>query len=155
MASLRSRPSQSPSKLLVALVGEDGHPSLLENEESKFLAFLQAWKFLEPAVEKSGEHTKQSVWDALQRGQRQLWLSKKSAVITEMISYPSGLTVVNGWLAGGDLQEILRWLPMLEDWGRQRGATRVRVVARRGWAKVCGYREVRSIMIKELGATDA
>lgn len=149
MESLKSRPSQSRSTLPVVRVDPGLRTSPLGASEASE-AFEAAWEILGPAVERSGENTRESVLRTMCGGCRQLWVSPSSAVVTEMLHYPSGLKVVNGWLAGGDLQEIVSWLPMLEDWGRQRGATEARVNGRRGWARAFGYQEFRSAMKKGL-----
>ena len=150
MANLKSKQSQSPLTLPVVLVAPGLRINDQLSEENKWLLFDRAWGLLAPAVERDGEHTKSSVLAALQRGERRLWVSMKSAFITEIITYPTGLKVGNAWLAGGDLNEILTWVPMLEDWCRARGAKYARVNGRRGWARKLGYKEIRSISVKEL-----
>ena len=149
MESLKSKPSPLPSTLrVVRVVGSRPGPPLSEGNSQA--AFEWAWKFLAPAIERSGEHTKASVQAALARGLRQLWVSDTSATITEMIVYPSGLKVMNIWLGGGDLAEILSWFPMMEAWGRTNGASQARINGRRGWARKTGYQELRIVMSKDL-----
>lgn len=63
-------------------------------------------------------------------------------MIGEIINHPSGLRVGNGWLAGGDLDEILQLVPELEEYAKYSYCHRVMVSGRRGWLKVLdGYRE--------------
>jgi len=149
MASLKSKQLQSPYQLRVVQVVES-RPGPLLSEASSQAEFERAWVFLAPAIERSGEHTKASVLAALGRGHRQLWVSATSATITEMIVYPSGLKVMNIWLGGGDLGQILSWFPAMEKWGRTNGATQSRINGRRGWVKTTGYKEIRVVMSKDL-----
>lgn len=150
MASLKSKQSLLPSMLPVVRVGPGLQISDPPNVQSSLMEFAKAWEFLAPAVERDGEHTMESVLDALRRGVRRLWVSDTSAFITEIIRYPSGLVVGQAWLAGGDLKEILSWLPVLEAWAKAHGATQARVNARRGWVRALGYREFRVSMTKDL-----
>jgi hypothetical protein len=114
------------------------------------MEFAKAWEFLAPAVERDGEHTMESVLTALSKGIRRLWVSDTSAAVTEIRHHPSGLVVGHAWLAGGDLKEILSWLPLWEAWSKAHGATQTRVSARRGWVRALGYKEFRVSMAKDL-----
>jgi len=150
MANLKDKQSLSPLTLPVVLVGPGLRISDQLNEENRLLAFERAWGLLAPAVEREGEHTKASVLAALCRGKRRLWVSATSALVSEIVTYPSGLVVGNAWLAGGNLKEIASWLPLWEEWSKSHGAVRTRVNGRRGWGRVIGYKEVRAVMMKDL-----
>lgn len=112
--------------------------------------FDRAWQFLEPSAIRDGEHTKESVKLALDRGCRKLWVTDEYAVIAERVTFPSGLAVGSVWLAGGMLQPMLKLLPTVEDWMRSNGAVEARVNGRRGWLPVTGYKEFRVAIRKDL-----
>jgi hypothetical protein len=142
--------SARENKLPIVRVGSDLTVTPVEGEEASLREFARAWEFIGAAVDRDGEQDMASVLKAMARGTRQLWVSDTSAVITEVLRYPSGLQIVNGWLAGGDVKEIESWLPMLEGWGKERGATQARANGRRGWKKPTGYKEFRVSMYKDL-----
>lgn len=151
MANLKDKQSQLHSMLPVVRVGPGLQTSVPPNVESSLMEFARAWEFLEPAVAISGEQTMASVLAALANKICRLWVSDTSAVIGEIVRYPSGLTVGNGWLTGGDLKEIVSWIPMLEAWAKANGATKTRVIGRRGWVRAApGYKEFRTVVMKDL-----
>lgn len=110
----------------------------------------RAWTFLAPAVARSGEHTQASVLKALKKGTKKLWVRDECAAVTNIMVYPSGLTVGLMWLLGGRLEAILDLIPRMEDWMRANGATESRIIGRPGWAKVTGYKPFRIAIRKDL-----
>ena len=154
MENPRNKPLLLLSKLHVVRVGADGRPGPRLSGESSLTEFERVWPLLEPALV-GGEHNKESVFFALGQGERLLWTGKASAVVTEIFTHPSGLKVMLIWLAGGDLEEFMPWLPAVENWGREHGATEARISGRRGWMRKTGYKELRTLMVKDLGHADA
>lgn len=149
MANLSDKQLLLPLKLRVVRV-EGNRPSDPLDGPSSVAEFERVWPLLEGAVELGGEHDKWTVLAALEKGERQLWVGERSAVVTEMFTHPTGLRVMSIWLAGGELKEFLPWLPAVEAWGRARGAEQLRLSGRRGWAKLTGYRELRVLMVKDV-----
>jgi hypothetical protein len=150
MASLKSKQSLLLSKLpVVQVVG--GHPSPLPNAENSIEAIDRAMALLESALGPRSGATIESVLNDLTRGTRRLWLSDTSAAVTEMLTFPSGLKVMSVWLAAGNVKELLSWLPLAEEWGRLHGATQARINGRSGWERLTGYKELRRVLVKDLG----
>ncbi|MBO6755476.1 MAG: hypothetical protein JJ902_04065 [Roseibium sp.] len=113
--------------------------------------FERVWPWLEPAVERTGgAHTKATVWDTIRRGDAQLWPLRRSAIVTEILTRPSGQKIILGWLAGGSLQEIADAVPKLEAFGAAQGCSAAKIVGRRGWVKALDYQYEATIMTKDL-----
>lgn len=89
---------------------------------------------LEDAL-KGGFYTMDDVIVALVENRVQFWPGKNCAVITEIQTYPSD-KVVQVWVAGGDLEEIVSMAPGLEAWARINGCTAVLIEGRQGWGRV-------------------
>jgi hypothetical protein len=65
--------------------------------------------------------------------------------------YPTGLREGLGWLAGGDLEEIKEWMPMIERCARDLGCHRLTIAGRRGWLRALpGFREQATEITKDL-----
>jgi hypothetical protein len=75
------------------------------------------------------------VVSAVQHNRAMLWPGRNSAILTEDTMYPTG-RVMQVWLAGGDITEILQMAPGIESAARLRGCTAVLVEGRSGWGKV-------------------
>lgn len=65
-----------------------------------------------------------------------LWPGKNCAIVTTDELYPTGDRVLQTWLAGGDMAEILQMAPGIEALARMRGCTASLIEGRQGWAKV-------------------
>jgi hypothetical protein len=150
MASLKDKQLQLPLMWPAEAVGQEGPPTNAPQAVSGESEFDRAWAFLGPSVARGGEHTKSSVLAALGRGTRKLWLTDECAVITEIVNHPSGLRTGNMWLGGGSLEAILALFPAMEAWMVVHGATESRINGRKGWAKVTGYKEFRTVIRKDL-----
>lgn len=115
--------------------------------------FERCWPLLKPAIENFGDtHRKRHVWQAIERGDVQLWANDTGALVTEITAYPTGLRMINAWLAGGDLNGILALVPGIEAWAKAKGITKASVSAGRvGWSrKLAGYRTSGVQMTKDL-----
>jgi len=51
---------------------------------------------------------------------------------------------------GSNLDEWVKWLPIVEDWARESGCDEMRIYGRRGWARKIGYTEVYTKMVRTL-----
>jgi hypothetical protein len=120
--------------------------------EEQRVEFDRLWPLLEQAVRRYGEtHDKQHVWRRVESGDAQFWALPNSALVTEIVTYETGLREIRGWLAAGDIDEIASFVPLLEDWGRLAGCKRATITGRRGWLRAFnGYRDVCTTMVKEL-----
>ena len=125
----------------------------LSAEQIKFYReqYERLWPYLQSAMLTYGEtHSKDDLWNMVQSGHAQLWPMNNAAMLLTIEEYPSGLKEANVWLAGGDIDEIRQWEPVIEDFCKSQGCTRSVIKGRRGWLRALkGYREVATIMIKD------
>ena len=115
--------------------------------------FDRCWPYLEPAIGKPASHTKQHVWDKIASGQADFWPMERSAIVTNFLRYPTGLVDGNGWLAGGDWDELRGWIPIIEQHMKAHGADRVLIRGRPGFQRTFapyGYRLYGVQIVKEL-----
>jgi hypothetical protein len=100
-----------------------------------------------------GTHKVEDIAEGIRRGQFQLWPGKNSAVITEIIVYPQ-LKDLHYFLAGGDLDELRLMRPLIEQWGKSIGCSRVSLAGRKGWERTFlkgeGYEPKWFILCKDL-----
>jgi hypothetical protein len=118
------------------------------------VAFNRVWRWLRKALETYGPtHRKRHVWQRIESGECQLWTTENSAIVTSIETWPTGLTELNFWLAGGDLSELLRIRPEVEEWAIGKGCHRASIVGRSGWLRALpGYRAATTASIKDLRA---
>lgn len=113
--------------------------------------FERVWPYLEPAVQREGgDYDKQAIWADIERGSSQLWPLTRSAIVTNITQYPTGKRVICGWLAGGELSEIARIVPLIEDYAREAGCSEARILGRTGWSRALGYRSRSVVLTKDL-----
>lgn len=103
------------------------------------------WALLRHAVERGGEHTEASVLAALQHGGMVLWVDServadaKAAIVTAWCDYPAG-RVGFVLFAGGENAQV--WAPVAAEvfsaWAKGMGCKELRLVGRKGWAKLLG-----------------
>lgn len=97
-------------------------------------------------------YTIDDVARALAENRAQLWPGKNAVIVTEINTYPSE-RVIQVWLAGGDMQEIMQMAAGLESWARLNGCSSVLVEGRKGWARTLnaqGYEPYTFTAIKRL-----
>jgi hypothetical protein len=109
---------------------------------------------VEAALEYSGgTHGIEDIAEGLKTGRFQLWPADDSVVVTEIIVYPR-LKNLHFFLAGGDLDELRLMRPMIEQWGKNMGCTRVSLAGREGWTKTFlrdeGYKPKWFVLSKDL-----
>lgn len=110
--------------------------------------------WIEAALEYSqGTHQFVDIAAGILSGRYQLWAGEKAAVVTEIIVYPR-LKDLHYFLAGGDLDELKKMRPHIEEWGVKQGCSRVSLAGRPGWSKTFlkdeGYEPAWFILKKDL-----
>lgn len=107
--------------------------------------WARIWEWIGPAVIRGGEHTERSVLTALVHGGMVLWVdgtdvaSSQAAIVTCWCDYPAG-RIGFALFAGGSHAD--QWVSRAADdlcaWARDMGCKELRLVGRKGWAKVLG-----------------
>lgn len=109
-------------------------------------------RLLQPAIERNGQLTWDSVYELILQEKVQLWTGEKSAIVTYIMNYPTG-THLCWLLAGGKLEEIKSKLkPLIEEWAKLKGCTQAEIIGRSGWSKVLkDYKNTKKVKLtKEL-----
>ena len=71
-------------------------------------------------------------------------------MVTEIIPFPRN-RVLRVWLAGGELDELQRYQPALENYARSEGCSRIEIDGRKGWERALdGYKAERVILTKDI-----
>lgn len=97
-------------------------------------------KQIESALAYSGgTHVFEDVVQGVIEGRMQAWVNGDSIAITEIIVFPRKKTL-HGFLAAGNMREILEMVPSAAEWGRQMGCTSFTLAGRKGWQRVFGKR---------------
>lgn len=114
-------------------------------------AFDLSWPHLEAALEHYGPtHEKRHVIEALESGKAQFWYAPEAAILTEIKVWPTGFKEVVGWLAGGEIDGVLRLIPQIETWAQGIGCQRAIITGRYGWKRrLSGYRPLGSTFVKD------
>ena len=100
------------------------------NEE---LERCRTW--IEAALSYSGgTHDFADVVDGLQRGLMQLWPTPKGCIVTEIVVYPKK-KVLNVFLGGGELEQILDMHNDVITWAKAQGCSALSMSGRFGWKK--------------------
>jgi hypothetical protein len=97
--------------------------------------FKKSEHFLAAALEYDYTHTLQDVADKVNNCTMQLWPLGNSAMVTEIQNFPR-CKVLHVYLAGGDLNTILNFVPQLKAFGRDMGCIKISFAGRPGWEKV-------------------
>ena len=122
--------------------------NLLGTEE-----FMRCKKYIEAALEYSGgTHDIIDIYEGLYTGSMQLWPNKKSCLVTEIITYPKK-KVLNVFLGGGDLTEILEMHESVITWAQGQGCSALSMTGRFGWKKPLskyGWKPLHSSYVKEI-----
>lgn len=91
--------------------------------------------WLEPAIKRSGgRYTLPTVYDALKRGDMQLWTVGDAYCTTEIANYPALKVLCITHLGGRGMERWIHEIAHIEDWGRSHGCERVEITGRPGWA---------------------
>ena len=122
--------------------------NLLGTEE-----FIRCKKYIEAALEYSGgTHDIIDIYQGLYTGAMQLWPNKNSCLVTEIITYPKK-KVLNVFLGGGDLTEILEMHDSVISWAKEQGCSALSMTGRFEWKKPLskyGWKPLHSSYVKEI-----
>jgi len=110
--------------------------------------------FIDAALAHAGRtHALRHVVGMIEAGDAQLWPGERAAMVTLVEDEPLERRLLI-WLAGGDLEELVRRLrPAAEAWARGIGCRRVLIVGRPGWERALareGYAPLARVIAKEL-----
>jgi hypothetical protein len=103
---------------------------------------LSVWplasRLLKKSIEISGGRLSHiTVLDALLNREMQLWLAPEGAMVTQIVTYPTGLKVVSLLLVGGTMRKWLHLLPQIEEWAKSKGCEVSEMSrGRKGWIKM-------------------
>lgn len=106
--------------------------------------FERAWPYLEPAVLRARQYSKEAVRNVIETGQARLWMLPNSVAVSMLRTFPSGRKSFGFWLAGGELGELV---DLAHGEALQSALTdqcnEMRVLCgRRGWVRALGWRDV-------------
>jgi len=108
---------------------------------------------IEAALEYSGgTHDIIDIYEGIYKGTMQLWPAEKSCLVTEIIAYPKK-KVLNIFLGGGDLTEILDMHDDVINWAKAQGCEALNMTGRFGWKKPLaahGWEPMHSSYVKEI-----
>lgn len=97
--------------------------------------FDRCWPWLSEALRHGGDlHTRDSLEALLVSGRAHLWPLQRSAGVTFGFDYPNG-RVLQIWLAGGELEELLAYEPVVAEWAKGNGFTHLEMTGRSGWKR--------------------
>jgi hypothetical protein len=82
-----------------------------------------------------GTHIFEDVVQSVLDGRMQAWVNNKSIAITEIIVYPRK-KVLHGFLAAGNMRDVIAMVPSAAEWGRQMGCSAFTLAGRKGWQRV-------------------
>jgi hypothetical protein len=113
--------------------------------------FLRVKQWLMEALDyNGGDQSIKDVWDRLLSGEYVLITSHNAAIVLEPVEHPQR-KLLNFFLAGGDLDELLTMEEVIEGYARQQGYAALTVFGRRGWLRqLKGYKEKAVYMEKPL-----
>ena len=91
--------------------------------------------WIEAALEYSGgTHDFGDIVDGLSKGHLQLWPTPKGCIVTEIVVYPRK-RVLNVFLGGGELDQILDMHDDVIEWAKAQGCSALTMSGRFGWKK--------------------
>lgn len=109
--------------------------------------------WLEAACNEGVAWSIEDVEDQILAGDATFWPGKQCAAVTTFWEGRRG-KVLNFWLLGGDLDELLNDMrPVIETWAKGQGASQVIGLGRPGWERALtpfGYRKGATLMMKDL-----
>lgn len=81
-----------------------------------------------------GTHSWNDIKNGIASGMMQLWPAAKGCIVTEIVVYPKK-KVINIFLAGGELDQILDMDADVKAWAAAHGCTGATMTGRVGWKK--------------------
>ena len=79
-----------------------------------------------------GTHEFEDIVDGIRSSRMQLWPSKRGCIVTEIVIYPRK-KVLNLFLAGGELDQILDMNDDIKTWAKEHGCEAATMSGRLGW----------------------
>ena len=108
--------------------------------------------WLQAAIDKGwNTHNLTDVRNMVEGGTAQLWPAERGAMVTEIVNFPQR-RVMNVFLAGGELDQILAMEADAIGWSKHWGANGVMLNGRKGWERVLaarGWRHLYTVMGKD------
>ena len=115
--------------------------------------FTRCRPYIEAALEYSGgTHDIIYIYEGIYKGTMQLGPREKSCLVTEIVVYPKK-RVLNIFLGGGDLTEILDMHDDVINWAKAQGCEALNMTGRFGWKKPLaahGWEPMHSSYVKEI-----
>jgi hypothetical protein len=94
------------------------------------------------ALDYQDTHTITDIEEAIQKKRAQLWVGKKSVLVTQIDGFPRGGKKCRIWLAAGSMSELVdEMLPAVERWAKEEKCTAVIISGRKGWARVLAKKQ--------------
>ena len=91
--------------------------------------------WIEAALEYcGGTHEFEDIVDNIANCRMQLWPAERGCIVTEIVVYPRK-KVINIFLAGGELDQILDMDADVKAWAKEQGCTGATMAGRIGWKK--------------------
>ena len=112
------------------------------------------WDHIQPHLEAMSPHSEgelevEDFHQLLANGEMQLWLAMEdevilAAMVSQIVSYPRKRILRIIAIGGGEMGRWLPFLPGLEEWALENGATALECWGRKGWLRVlddwkCSY----------------
>lgn len=97
--------------------------------------FDRCWPLLEPAVGTPAPYTKEDVWRVIAEDRATFWPLEQSAIVGNVLTFPTGLRTANCWLVGGVWDEIEAFTPHFEARARSIGCHRAEFYGRPGFER--------------------
>lgn len=95
---------------------------------------------IQKALDRGSNYTLDEIYDGLLKSEMQLWLWDESALVTALQVDRLGKKFCLLLTLGGKcMSDWIQYLPLVEDWAKDEGATEMKVYGRRGWSRVIGY----------------
>ena len=113
--------------------------------------FQRCSKWINDALEYAhNSHSAEDVFAMCQAGDAQFWPFADSVIITEIVNYPKR-RVLRFWLAGGNLNTLLKAEPDIVNWSKQYDCKGVEINGRKGWERVLkSYKPSSITLVKEI-----
>ena len=108
--------------------------------------------WIEAALEYSGgTHDFEDVVRGVYSGTMQLWPTPKGCIVTEIVIYPKK-KVLNVFLGGGELEQIMDMHIDVIEWAKTQGCSALTMTGRLGWKKplaVHGWKPLHMSYVKD------
>lgn len=105
------------------------------------------------ALEHCDTHDIDDIEHALSQDLMQFWPGQKSAMVTQIVTYPK-LRTLDIFLCGGDLDELFEIEQVATEYARAWGCQRIVGGGRKGWSKVLAKRGWKPITLLKKDLTN-